>query len=506
MTHNRIQLAVFCPEAYMDSSQGEAVHALLSKLSDQYECHLFVETANSSEQERSNGFGLPLVHHPEFLARSDAYSVILYVLSSCEPHLYMLPYMRRFPGVAVVLKLDQSGRIPGWEAALQGSKSVLVDNEDALKLLSRQGCHFVVRCPKPAKLSLMISLVVDKPFDFISYGHTLETCAYKPVFRSIRKLVDTGCAHIRYSIIGDYNTELMEQHKSLVRKLRLEDYVHFLPGSCDTPEVQRRIAFCDACLFLHKPEPGEFSDTVLTMLGHGKPTLVAAFGAYQYLPDHAVCKLNPDDQMRHRLFEAMLALYRDKEKRRLLSKQARAYVSEHHTISSFVEKIREQIEYALHGSKQRSVREEVALVSFIPNLVERPQTKLTLVLQPNRFTNLMDGGKTGAYFSFNLVEIPEHAVIERAVLHISSLTRRFRVYGIRKPWSERGASSSKPQIQSATLHKQNQSGALKLVRFTWECTGLVKRWRQAQLDNHGLFVPSVPKGRKPKLYVELHQA
>jgi|HigsolmetaAR203D_1030402.scaffolds.fasta_scaffold00511_3 hypothetical protein len=121
-------------------------------------------------------------------------------------------------------------------------------------------------------------------------------------------------------------------------------------------------------------------------------------------------------------------------------------------------------------------------------------------LYPNRLLKR----KKGVYVSFNLAEIPPQAVISQAIMHFPGRRKKsaFAIYRITRGWDRASAIKRRknPSIARKSLARlrfvaKSRSG--KTRRFApscWDCTYWARRWREEQLNNHGVYITSPLSG------------
>jgi len=121
-------------------------------------------------------------------------------------------------------------------------------------------------------------------------------------------------------------------------------------------------------------------------------------------------------------------------------------------------------------------------------------------LYPNRLLKR----KKGVYVSFNLAELPPHAVISRAVMHIPGRRRTSAVsiYRITRGWDratmikrrKNPPIARKSLIRLRFVTKSRSGRARAAVPSRWDCTYWARRWREEQLANHGVYITSPLSG------------
>jgi len=122
----------------------------------------------------------------------------------------------------------------------------------------------------------------------------------------------------------EYGKELIKsiQDSGLSRQVRIT-------GWTDAEVYRQYLAAADVAVQLRTLSRGETSAAVLDCMNHGLPTIVNANGSMANLQDGAVWKLS-DDFNNVQMTEALETLWRDKNQRERLGKQARGIILKEH--------------------------------------------------------------------------------------------------------------------------------------------------------------------------------
>jgi glycosyltransferase involved in cell wall biosynthesis len=134
------------------------------------------------------------------------------------------------------------------------------------------------------------------------------------------------------------------------------------------------------------------------------------------------------------------------------------------------------------------------------------QLEYAAVLYPNRFWKTSKSARTSCFFSFSLDDIPKKILIKKASLVMSgSSGRTISVYRIKRGWNAPAASRRRPARSKAVLFKKTLSaskeGMPKTGKVKWKCIELARKWKEAPLSNHGLYVSGLDASNPPALYV-----
>jgi glycosyltransferase involved in cell wall biosynthesis len=152
-----------------------------------------------------------------------------------------------------------------------------------------------------------------------------------------------------------------------IEMLGLSDRVK-TTGYASPEDFAYYLAASDVSLNLRHPTAGETSASLLRIMGAGVPVLVSRTGAFEELPDDAVGKIDIDDTEEDLLLEYLLALAKRPDLRDAMSKAARYYVAEQHTLEA---EARGYLEFLVQESGVRN-REPVELHPLTVNTTEAP--------------------------------------------------------------------------------------------------------------------------------------
>ncbi|MFC3767218.1 glycosyltransferase [Paenibacillus sp. GCM10012303] len=552
----RKKLAIFTPLASSRTGIAEHMDTILPLLSERFECDLFVDDSYASPGEAGRYWN-PEIHiwnHAEFPGRADQYQAIVYQLGNTKYHSYMVPYLRAYPGTVVLhdlnlhgltgectlLKGDGNGylsvvveefedrAIEVMQSMLNGAhadivvnryylknaKSIVVHNEYAKQHLQDKGFSNVVMCRLPVELPVMISMLFDRHFVFASFGRATDNRQIDKVLACLRRLVDQGINGIRYWIVGECEPRYKERLDEIVRNLQLEDYVVFY-GYVPKMKYNAMMSQSDVCISLRHPTCGETSRSLLDALANGKPAIVSNVDSFREFPDGAVYKIQNDATMENRLYEAMLALYEDKNLRKTMKQQARGHVAQLHGVAPYVARISTVIE---KGAKYAEETQEPPAPAELPAVEDIETDALpdyepreepcpepvsaqpqTVLLQPNRYRRMIRGKKRVSYFSFNLAALPPNCSLQEAVMVIPVSNRQLSVHRISSGWSAKTLRRRRPSVRPRALYQARRSAKSKPGAYEWNCTQLAQKWLSDHKSNHGLYIPSYLALRKPYL-------
>ncbi|WP_090820438.1 glycosyltransferase [Paenibacillus sp. yr247] len=507
----RKKLAIFSPLTPLKSGIAHYLNVILPSFQENYECDLFINEGYEPllPPEIEDDQIKRIFKHHVFEQKAHQYDEVMFQLGNSKNHAYMVPYVKKYPGVVILhdLYLNKCSD-DDIDDYLKSAKSIIVHNQYAQRFLLNKGYRNVGLCRLPQKLPVMISLLMDRDFVFSSFGRMEENKHIELAIRCVKRLYEEGFTDIRYTIASNGASRYLKKLKSFVSALGLDHIVQFM-GYVEQAEYQTMLSHSDVCIQLHNPTDGESSLTLLDVLSHGKAAIVSDIDAYSELPGDVVCKIHHDDNVEDELFLTMHRLYTDKNLRKQLRQRSRSFVADHHPVTRYVERFKRIVENGIYDEWQEGWTEwRTAAIGTLTDATNTShasvETTRTIYLQPNRYRRIQQGMNPVSYFSFNLNELPKGCVIQSAVMQIPAVTRVLRVHRIKSSWSSQSVSRRKPPVRKYPIFKHMVESKTKLsqsILFTWECTQLAQTWMQDQLRNHGVYVPRISARKKPGLHL-----
>lgn len=374
----RKKIAVFSPLPPVKSGISDYQVRILPALSERYDCEFFVDDGYLPEIDRTIP-GIQVYRHFQFPSRAQSYDAIIYQVGNSGYHLYMIPYIHKYPGIVVLHDLNLHGMTISWTLALNdkdtyyqvikanfGSNAREIVNRVLDGTIQRAHEHITINkyylssakavlvhnrygqgqlsdLPSVALAKLPISIPesadappIDKShFKFASFGYLPPHKHIDAVIRALGQMVAQGITDAHYYIVGQVDTEYKAELERIIRELNIEPYVHFT-GRLDRDQYEHYLWQADVAVNLRYPTYGESSASLLDTLAHGVPTIVSDIGSFREFPEQVVLKVpaNPRDGIA--LLEAMLDLYHDKAKLEKMSEEAVNYIRDHHSIEAYV--------------------------------------------------------------------------------------------------------------------------------------------------------------------------
>jgi hypothetical protein len=439
----------------------------------------------------------------------------------------MIPYMTRYPGVVVVH--EQAAMSEAWHNGLQSARLLVVHSKQMIRNLEEQGFTQLFLCNRPVKIPVMLTLLTEKNFVFSSVTENVLEESVEAVLRCLRRMIDEGYTDIQYMIITGADEPQLEGLRSQLDSFQLSSNVSIHPRS--DSQYASLISRSNVGITLHK-EAGsedEFDESILDLLAYGKPSIVPANAVYEHFPSELIWQLPTDNEEEQHLYEVMLQLYLNKELRKKIRKQARAFMTASHTVPRYANELTSQISRIMDNveplirveavDEPYNVHEDGDLAEDVTDHEITPTTETTeeeilpdsqpskhFHLHPNRFRWVKKGNIRQTYFSYNLDELPSGCTIISASMLIPVTSKKMlRVYRIKTGWSVGSISRKKPAAARLPLFKSGTRyhGNVKGLMYEWKCKEIVKSWLTNSSSNHGVLVPFGSSLRRPSLAVEV---
>jgi glycosyltransferase involved in cell wall biosynthesis len=369
----RPRLAYFSPLPPAASGIADYSRELLPHLARVADVTFFAESPQDvSTADWWDGKALPL---DEFPARRWAFDLPLYQMGNSQHHAAIYKMLCRYPGVMVLhdfvlhhmllestvgvgdhaaysrelaYELGQPGHelarriryrgqphplfdLPLNRRAMDASLGIIVHSRYVARLVEAQtgGPVYVVPAladiteDEPAPIQPL-----NLPLDTLlvgSFGQITAAKRLDQAFAAFRQLLDHG-VRAHYLLVGGVHPEV--NLAQLLAENRLEEHVTHLGRVADLGQFRAWINQVDIVINLRQPTAGETSATALRALAAAKPLIVYDLGWYSELPDDVCLKLPPLDNAA--LFEALLSLANQPERRQALGQAARQYAQAHH--------------------------------------------------------------------------------------------------------------------------------------------------------------------------------
>ncbi|TMV53027.1 glycosyltransferase [Paenibacillus mesophilus] len=541
----REQLAIFVSRHSARAGVPDGIQLLLPALTERYDCDLYIGNGPGPSPDMMRNRRVRLYRQETFPGKAAGYKAVLYQLDPADADSIVPDYMRQYPGIVLVEDAEpdciarlltagvnngsgEEGGERGQEGPLEHEGTFIVHQAETARLLEDNGCKNVLLVPKPVRLPVMVSAIMDRDFTFSSFGKIEPGDGLESVLTGLGKLVERGHGDVRLCAAGECDPAYRDLLLAKAESLGLKGCVEFL-GPLGEHEYGSRISRSDVCLYLHHPRSDELSGDLLDVMSYGKPTVVLGTGVHLGLPDDVVYKTVPGMGEEDRLFDSMLQLYEDKELRKKMRKQARAFVAANHSVPRYANRVLHLIE----GGDERECADQIGPdpdgepyvqdleeVYDTPHITEAddgahhvvevaaappahaPASGQVFQIGPDRFRRIRKGKAVRCYFSFDLAALPPGVTIKSAVMHIPVRGRLVRVHRISSDWNAKTVLRRKPRVRPKPMCSKVRRRAMWTSVFRWDCTQLARLWQSGAVSNYGVYAPAVSSVRRPWLAVE----
>lgn len=322
------------------------------------------------------------IWHPacNFAAEAPRYDLIIYQMGNSPTHDFMAPYLFRYPGLIVLHDLclyhfyarqALSGNISAYlrafafengaegftlaQRCLQGtlkveyprfllsewlasrSLGVIVHSQYAARMLSsRCPWIYIVVAPMPMPLLPPLSRqevrrrlsLPEEIYLILVFGVLNESKNPQAVLDAFEALLDKGVSALLVFVgpeNSDFHVELEVEQRGLELSVK---YLGFIE---DRIILRQWLAAADVAVNLRSLYWGETSSSALRVLAEGTPLIVNDVGAFSELPDTACIKLPAyHPNVAQGLYQVLLDLWMDSDRRYSMGKAARSYVEVNH--------------------------------------------------------------------------------------------------------------------------------------------------------------------------------
>lgn len=423
----RARLAFFSPLPPEQSGIADYSADVLNALAPHFEIDAFTE--------HGQPVSVPLAQGVRVLAAAafepEAYQHILYQMGNSTFHAYMLPWIRRAPGVVVMhdvnlhmlaaaltlrhgdeaeylrmlspdfpeaevlgmLEEVKAGRqsIPYFEMTVNGfvaghAKRILTHSLFAKEQLLRRNAGYDVRqIPHYARVTepgdraqarAALGIAPDTPL-ICAFGHISRTKRVVPLLLAFARL-HRARPEARLVLVGKYTDDCAPELEAIIAREQLSQAVT-VTGFAPMETFYAYMAAADVCPNLRYPDGGESSGSLMRLLAQGKCVMLNDTGSFAEVPDDCCVKLPSVEFMNQaeevtRLEEALARLLEDPQARDALSARARAFAAETLDLDKvaprYAELIRDPLTPSLSEEDLRRLR-----AALPPNQRDDPQLR-----------------------------------------------------------------------------------------------------------------------------------
>lgn len=376
-----MKIAYFSPLGPQRTGVADYSEELLPHLAKYADIDLFVDGYTPTSQALVRQF--PTHDYRDFtsLRRSEGYDVSLYQMGNSPFHQYIYRTLAEFPGVTVLHEHVLHHMVVEMTVG-QGDEASYIremgychglEGADAAKLALRGANRFpYLQYPANSRvIDASLGLIVHSEYlrSLVATSHPTTPVARIPHLLFPTKASPEDCRDIRRSLgIGSDSLLLasfgfatpdkrLDVAIRAFRRLReqipesryliigqvppwydlqstivehgLGEAVQCI-GYVSKEDLPKFIAAVDVAICLRWPTIGETSGSLIRFLSMGKPAIVSDVGSYAELRDDCCLKVAVGENEEERLFQAMMTLGLNREKRAEMGNRAASYVREHH--------------------------------------------------------------------------------------------------------------------------------------------------------------------------------
>ncbi|URM31142.1 glycosyltransferase [Cytobacillus firmus] len=386
---SRKKVAVFSPLPPLESGISIYFKNILDELSKHYDISIFIDEGYIPEKNISHNKNINIYNHSTFEEKKNEYSHIIYQMGNSLYHAYMLPYMQKYKGVIILHDLNLHGLTNAITLAkgdkkgylrilmddykrneafriirkvtsgskdgrfekiivnkhfINNSKLIIVHNEHSKRILSKKGINNVEVLNLPTHLpSLIEKSNMEDKLVLSCFSHVSSNRNIEIIIKSARRLFERGFRKFHLNIIGKYDPQYLIKLKEMVSQFNLNDHVTFT-GYVNDKIYSEYLANTDIGINIRFPTNGETSLTLLELLSYGKPVIVTNIDSFSEFPNDVLIKIPVKEGIEDVLFNNLLSLYNNKQKRLSLGENARNYIANYHSVSAYVNQIKKLLD------------------------------------------------------------------------------------------------------------------------------------------------------------------
>jgi len=376
----RLRLAVFTPLSPLKNGIADYMTVILLALRQYAQIDIYIDEGYEPDNpDILQSFAV--YQHGKFHELHDRYDLILYEIGNNPHHLYIVPYVLRYPGIlelhdfcldylyrllpleyqnvarAESPYLGKDGNNPWNMYLLKASRGVLVHSE-----YSRQAVFHETPTIDVRKIELFAKAVLeDQETSHLVKKHGLEDCflfscfgfmnyakRIEPIIVSFSNIVQKyPGTKFKLLIIGEFTEEFLRSVKARIRKHHLKKHV-VMTGYVTLDDMYKYISLMDVCMNLRYPYGGESSGTLARIMGMGKACIVNRVGAFDEIPDsccHKIAYEGNSEKEIENITGAMSLLFENSAYRKWIATNAQTYVMEHLNLDHMIQLYRESLDH-----------------------------------------------------------------------------------------------------------------------------------------------------------------
>ena len=415
------KIAFFTPLPPLESGISDYSVDILSKLGECYDIDVYIDkgyAADLLENSRIN-----ILEFTAFDEKASEYDEIVYQMGNSEFHEYMIPYIRKYPGVLVLhdynlhslvyfltmgkygrkqreyhkileedfeadvvnhylddLKFGKTGpQIHNMEVnsfVTNYAKKIIVHSRESKEKLLRKNISRIVRVvPSYAKIEPLVDVEKSKRemgYDvntkiFASFGHVHETKRVIPILKAFSRL-SGEYANVKYIFVGKLSESIEKEFEKIVKENHLEEYVQ-ITGYTSLNDFVKYINLADMCFNLRYPYNGETSGSLMRILAKGKLVVVNNIGSFSEIPDTCCVKLPAvssmsEDEEIEKIYKTMEGLMKGEINQKEIEANARMFAEENLALDivgkQYESVINEKVEHCLTEEKIEEIADNIS--------------------------------------------------------------------------------------------------------------------------------------------------
>ena len=399
----KYKIAMFAPLSPLKNGIAHYTEDILVQLVQYFDIDVYIDT----NYEPTNHIiidSCKIYSHYSFEKSYRNYDAVIYQIGNNPDHVYMIPYLLKFPGIIVLhdfilsylrsflseeLKQfcdtncnsiyyngDNDGKNPFNKYIFQNARGIIVHSEySKLGIWEQDFSKLITKIPLYSKCDDVLdddTLKTQKyhytqdTIILASFGFVTASKRIVPILQAFNKLkLALPLIKLKYLIVGQIEPEIKSEIDLVVARHKLFSDV-VMPGYVSLDELENYINISDICINLRSPYGGETSAALSRIMGKGKACIVSDIGSFSELPDNVCIKIPtaPENEINN-IYTAMLELVRNQKLRHGIAKAAHEYVKTYLNIEKSAEMYRNFIVEIIAGGKNLNYTMLKKIATFI---------------------------------------------------------------------------------------------------------------------------------------------
>ena len=381
----RERIAFFTPLPPLKSGISDYSADMINALSDYFDIDVYIDDGYQPECALDDR--VHIFPHGAFRKQSARYFDVIYQMGNAQFHIYMYPYLQKYPGTVVLhdynlhaaayafalhirhndmnlykrflLEDYPADTVTQYLSDLQGdrcapriremelngfvvnyARRIIVHSDEAREKLLRKDIGLTVHTirhyakiepPKDAAAFKRKQGFAQDHVVIASFGNIRETKRAMPLLKAFQKLC-RKYPNATYCFVGQLDLKLAKTFLSFIQENGMEDRVQ-ITGYVSLTEFENYMDGADICVNLRYPYNGETSGSFMRMLAKGKCVIVNNIGSFGEVPDDCCVKLPnaqalTEEKEVGQIYAAFERLVEDENLRKQISFAARRYAEE----------------------------------------------------------------------------------------------------------------------------------------------------------------------------------